>query len=110
MALKSIDVDRPVPTERSEPGIHLHEWFGADPVKTPLCISARLHEASLSQHPKVLGDRGLRHSQPLFDVTHGELRGGEQTQDGAAARLGNDGERLFHIRYIHVYVYMCQGI
>jgi hypothetical protein len=70
VALKSIDVDRPEATERSEPGIYFHERLGPDPVKTPLCINARLHEARLTQHPQVLGNRGLRHSQPLFDITY----------------------------------------
>jgi hypothetical protein len=71
VALESIDVDRPEATEWSEPGIHLHEWLGPDPVKTPLCINARLHEACLTQYPQVLGNRGLWHSQPLFDTAYG---------------------------------------
>jgi len=71
VTLKSIDVGRPEATERREPRIHLHERFVADSIETSLCISARLHEASLTQHPEVLGDRRLRYSQSLFDVTYG---------------------------------------
>jgi len=90
VTLESVDVARPEAAERSEPGVHLHEWLVPDPVKTPLCIDARLHEARLAQHAQVFGHRRLRHSQLLFDITYGLLRGGEQIQDGSAARLGND--------------------
>ena len=92
VTLERVDVDRPEAAERSEPGVYLHEWLGPDPVKTPLRINARLHEACLAQHPQVFGNRGLRQSQLLFDITDGSLRGCEQTQDGAAVRLGNDGK------------------
>jgi hypothetical protein len=92
VTLECVDVGRPEAAERSEPGVYLHEWRGPYTVETPLRINARLHKAGLTQYPQVFGDRGLRQSQLLLDIADGSLRGREQTQDGAAARLGNDGK------------------
>jgi len=92
VAFESIYVSGPEPTERSEPGIDLLEWFGSQPVDTTLCVHRGFHETGLSQHSQVLGNGGLRQSQPLLNITYGSLGGREQTQDGAAARLGKDGK------------------
>jgi len=92
VAFERIYVSRPEPTERSQPGIDLPKWFGSQPVETALCVHGEFHETGLSEYSQVLGNRGLRQSQLLFEITYGSLGGREQTQDGAAARLGDDGE------------------
>ena len=92
VAFESIDVSGPEPTERSQPGIHLLKWFRFQPVETALGVHRGFDETGLSQHTQVFGNGGLRQSQLLFDITDGSLRGREQAQDGAAARLGDDGE------------------
>jgi hypothetical protein len=92
VAFESIDVSGPEPTERSQPGVDLPKRAGSQPVETALCVHRAFHETGLSQHPQVLGNGGLRQSQLLFDITDGSLRGREQTQDGAAARLRDDGK------------------
>jgi hypothetical protein len=38
VAFKSIYMSGPEPTERSQPDIHLLEWFGFQPVETALCV------------------------------------------------------------------------
>jgi hypothetical protein len=48
VTLKRVDVHRPEAAEWSEPSVYLHEWLGPDPIKTPLRIDARLHEAGLT--------------------------------------------------------------
>src|SRR5438270_11816354 len=92
VAFESIDVSGPEPPERSQPGVDRLKWLGSQPVETALGVHRGFHETGLSQHPQVFGNGGLRQSQLLFDITDGSLRGREQAQDGAAARLGNDGE------------------
>ena len=92
MAFESIDVSGPEPAERSQPGVDLLKRLGSQPVETALGVHRGFHETGLSQHPQVFGNGGLRQSQLLFDITDGSLRGREQAQDGAAARLGDDGE------------------
>ena len=49
-------------------------------------------------------------SLAALDVADRALRRGEQAQDGAAVRLGDDGERRFHARYIPSTAYSCQGL
>jgi hypothetical protein len=51
---ESIDVGRPEPTERSEPGIHLLKWFRFHSVETALCVHGGFYETGLSQHSQVL--------------------------------------------------------
>jgi hypothetical protein len=70
VTLKRVDVHRPEAAEWSEPSVYLHEWLGPDPIKTPLRIDARLHEAGLTQHPQMFGNRRLRQLQLLLDFTH----------------------------------------
>ena len=86
MTLERVDVRRPVAAERREPRIDLHERLGPDPVKTSLCIHARLHEAGLAQHAQVFGDRGLRQLQLLLDIAHGLLR---RRRAGSGSRGGS---------------------
>ena len=100
VALEGIEVNRPVAPERLEPGIDLSERLGPEAVEAALCLDARLHEPLLSQHAKVLGYGWLGQLEPLLDVPHGQLRGGQQGEDRAPARLGDHGKGLFHEYYI----------
>jgi len=105
MAFESINVSGPEPTERSQPGIDLLKWFRPQPIETALRVHCGLHETGLSQHSQVLGNRGLRKVQLVFDITYGSLGRRKQTQDGAAARLGNDGKCGFHaLLYLLEYI------
>jgi hypothetical protein len=54
VALKSIYVSRPEPTERSQPGVHLLKWIRFQPVETALCVHRGFYEAGLAQHSQVL--------------------------------------------------------
>jgi hypothetical protein len=92
VALERVEMCRPETAKLSKPSIDLHERLRSYPVETSLRINTCLDETRLPQHPQVFGNRGLRQSELLFDIPYRPLRGGEQTQDGAAGRLGNDGE------------------
>jgi hypothetical protein len=46
VAFECIDVRRPEAPERGEPGIHLHERFGPEPVEPALGVDSRLAGAS----------------------------------------------------------------
>ena len=54
MALESIDVSGPEPTEWSQPVIQLLKWFGSQSVQTSLCVHRRFHETGVAQHSEVL--------------------------------------------------------
>jgi hypothetical protein len=54
VAFESIYVSGPEPAERSQPGVHLLEWFGFQPVETALCVHRGFHETGLAQHSQVL--------------------------------------------------------
>jgi hypothetical protein len=69
-AFQSIQVSGPEPAERSQPGIHLLQWFRFQPVKTALCIHHGLHETGLAQHAQVLGHHRLRHAKLPLDLSH----------------------------------------
>lgn len=90
VTLECIDVRLPQAAEGQEPRVYFHEWFRSEPIKAPLRIDARLHEARLTQHSQVFGHRRLGQPQQFFDVAHGSLRGCKQIEDGAAARFCND--------------------
>src|SRR5882762_8279912 len=100
----------PEPTERSEPGIHLLEWFWLQSVETALCVHRGLHETGLAQYSQVLGHGRLRHAKPTLDLSHGLLGRDQEAQYRAAVRLRNDCERRFHSVDILHRAYACQGI
>jgi hypothetical protein len=47
VTLERVEVARPEAAKRGKPRVHFHEWLGTDPVETPLCIYATLHEPCL---------------------------------------------------------------
>jgi hypothetical protein len=54
VALESIHVRGPEPTERSQPVIQLLKWFGFQAIKTALCVHCGFHETGVAQHSEVL--------------------------------------------------------
>jgi len=110
MAFERIEMRGPELTEWRQPGIHLLEWFRFEPVQTALCIHRGFYEASLTQHAQVFGYGRLRHAKLPLNVPHGLIGRDEKTEDCAAIWLSNNSKRRFHITYILVHVYTCQGI
>src|SRR6266478_7990026 len=110
VALESIHMIGPEPSEPIEPGIHLLKWFRFQPVETPLCVHRGFHEAGLSQHAQVLGHCRLRHTKLTLDLSHRLLGRDQEAQYRTAVRLGNDFEHRFHSLSILHRAYTCQGI
>jgi hypothetical protein len=54
VALESLYVSEPEPTELSQPGIHFLKWFGFQPVDATLRVDGEFYETGLSQHAEVL--------------------------------------------------------
>jgi hypothetical protein len=54
VALESIHMRGPDPTEWSQPIIQLLKWFGSQPVETALSVHRGFHETGLAQHSQVL--------------------------------------------------------
>jgi hypothetical protein len=54
VALESVYVSGPEPTERSQPGIHLLKGFRFQSVETALCVHRGFYETGISQHSQVL--------------------------------------------------------
>src|SRR5262249_14559183 len=70
VALESIYMSRPEPTELSQPVIQFPKWLRLQSVETSLCIHGGLHKAGLAQHPQVLRDGRLRHSKLTLDLSY----------------------------------------
>jgi hypothetical protein len=54
VALESIHVVGPEPTEWSQPVIQLLKRFRLQAVQTPLCVHRGFHEAGVAEHSEVL--------------------------------------------------------
>ena len=54
VAFESIYVSGPEPAERSQPRIHLLQWFWFQPVEPALCVHRGFHKTGVAQHSKVL--------------------------------------------------------
>ena len=54
VAVESIYVCGPEPTELSQPGIDLLKWFRFQSVETALCVHRGFDKTGLAQHPQVL--------------------------------------------------------
>jgi len=103
----------PEAAKLNEPGIQLLKRFRLQPVETALCVHRGFHEAGLSQHSQMLGDRGLGHAKLTLDFSDRLLGRDQQAQYRAAVRLGNDFEYGFHVSVytaygIYVSRYMCR--
>ena len=93
-----------------QPLVDFLEWLGSDAIHATLRIHARLHEAGLSEHAEMFRDRGLRHPKLVLDLADGSLGRGEETENGAAVRFGDDAKGRFHGSYIPSQVYTCQAM
>jgi hypothetical protein len=110
VALESIHVSRPEPTERSQPGIYFLKWFRFQSIETTLCVHRGFHETGLSQHSQVLGHSRLRHTKLPLDLSHRLFGRDQEAQYRTAVRLRNDFEYRFHPLQILQRAYACQGI
>jgi hypothetical protein len=110
VTFESIYVSIPEPAKLSQPGIQLLKRFRFQTIQTALCVDRGFHETSVAQHAQMLGHGGLRHTKLALDLSHGLLGRGQEAQNGAAVRLGNDFENGFHGLYILYMVYTRQGI
>jgi len=54
VAFERVDVSRPEPAERRQPGIEFLQGFRFQPIETALCVHGGLHETGLAQHPQML--------------------------------------------------------
>jgi hypothetical protein len=70
VALESIHVRVPEPTERTQPAIQLPKWFGSQPVETPLCVNGGFHETGVAEHSQVLGHGRLGHTKSTLDLSN----------------------------------------
>src|SRR5215470_2386751 len=107
VTLERIQVRGPDPAELRQPGVDLLKRLGLEPIETALRIHRGLHETGLAQDSQVLRHGWLRHPEPALDVSHRTFGRGQEAQDRAPVRLGNDGECGFHdlvysIRRIYV--------
>src|SRR5579862_1379978 len=110
MAFESVDVRGPEATELGKPGVELLERAGLQSIEATLCVDRGFDEAGVAKDAEMLGDGRLRHAELTLDLTDGLLGRGEEAENGAAVRLGDDLECVFHASNILIHVYTCQGI
>jgi hypothetical protein len=70
---------------------------------------AHCHEASLAQHPQMLGHSGLAEAELVDEFTHRPLTGTQQVKQLPAMRVSEDGEGSSHAPNILSRLYSCQG-
>jgi hypothetical protein len=92
VALERINARRPISAERRHPSVYFLQRLGPDAIDAALRVDRRLYEARISQHAQMLGYRGLREIERRLEIADGALATGKESQDGAATRLGEDGE------------------
>ena len=81
---------RPELAVRGEPFVELRERLGPDAIQAPLSVCARLDEAGLPQHAKVLGHRRLADPKAVDELADRPFSVTEQIQDLEPPRLGED--------------------
>ena len=92
MCRKGVEVALPGPTVALQPLAHFHERLSAEFVEPPLGVSGGLDQASVPQHPQVLGYLRLgKHEESLDlpDIPRTEL---QQLDDSESRRLGEGGK------------------
>jgi len=92
MAFECVDVRRPERAERRQPGVHVPQCLGRQPVQPPLRVDLRFDKAGLAQHQEVLRGGLLRDPELTLDLADLSVRRGQQAQYRAAVGLGDDAE------------------
>src|SRR5262249_30339855 len=100
MAFECVEMRRPEVAGGGEPGVHLTQRVWLQAIEPALGVDRGLHETGVAQHAEVLGYGRLRHPELPLDLPHRLLGRGEERQDGAPVRFGDDVENGFHALYI----------
>lgn len=99
----------PEETEGSEPGVDGLKGLGPEAINAALRVDGGFDETGVPEHAQVPGDGGLRQAQAALNLTDGLPGRGEEAQDSAAIRFGDDLEDGIHFLYIRHGIYTCQG-
>src|SRR5579871_4298985 len=68
---------------RLQPVVELDQRLGAYAIEPPLAIGSHRHQARLTQHPQLLGDRRLAHAEALDEGVDGLLAPAQLLEDAA---------------------------
>jgi hypothetical protein len=90
MILQLVKMCRPQSAIGLEPVVELGQWLGPYAVEATLRVRAYLDQASLLQHPEVLGDRWLAEAKPIHQLSHGPLSVTKDAQDCLPVRLAEN--------------------
>jgi cold shock CspA family protein len=102
-------VRRPELAVRGEPLVELRERLRPEAIQAPLCVCARLHEARVPQHAKVLGDRRLADPEAGNELADRPFAATKNVENLQPVRLGEDLKRgRCHRPSITIGLYACQ--
>jgi hypothetical protein len=87
MIFQLVEMGAPQSAIGLEPVIELGQRLWPDAVEAALRIGAYLDQASLLQHPQVLGDRRLTEAKPIYQLPHRPLSITKNAQDCLPVRL-----------------------
>jgi hypothetical protein len=102
---------------RLEPGIELHQRFGAEAVQAALGVAPYFDDTGIAQHLEMPGDTWLVHADLLDEIVDRTLAIADCVEDAPAGRLGDcfeDGEcgrhgRDYMCSHIYVSTYVSGG-
>jgi hypothetical protein len=81
VVFEAVKVRRPELAVRAEPFVELRERLGPDAIQASLRVCARLDEAGVPQHAKVLGHRRLADPEAVDELADRPFSVAEQIQD-----------------------------
>jgi glyoxylase-like metal-dependent hydrolase (beta-lactamase superfamily II) len=92
--LDSPELVAPVAFESGRPFVERPDPLGVRAIENLAAVTPHLHQADVTKHAEVLGDRRLRKAQRYNDVADGTLAGCEIVQDVSTTRFGDGVERV----------------
>src|SRR5712691_12755855 len=110
MLLQCVQLPGPQPPVGLEPGINFRQRARPELIPPALRITADPDEASLAQHPQVLGRARLAEPHQAGQLTDRARLQQQQVQDAPPVRIRQDVKGSSHAWRIAQWLYTMQGI
>jgi len=92
MRLERVEPLGPQTPVGGEPGVHLEQRLGHEPIPAPLGVDADVHEVRVAQHSEVLGDAGLAELEVFDELADRAVSLPKEVEDRSPRGFGQDGE------------------
>ena len=90
--VETVVIPRQGGAQHVQPSIHVFQALSREPAGVPRALDPADDEAGILKHPKVAGNRRLRHLEGSRQLHHRGFAERQPSQDGSPGGIGKGGE------------------